>query len=402
MKTKNILFNSLIVFFSIYFPLLIYSLFFSLWSTRLKLTSIKIKNINLQDTKIKKIEAIRSGFLPIYPPNLSKQYAKDYSIFPIGSLPNTKSFYCDEGLGLVKYKTDRFGLRNNDQNWREFYKEPKIFVVGDSFVHGACVDDKSTIPANINYFSGVQTVNLGSGENGPYEYMALMKSIVNPIIKNEDGKNWVVLVFYYNDNVRNKLNSQKLLSETKSIVNLKSNGHIEPKNEYKKNLKKLVNNNFPVKKIELINGIKNQTPENLFNLNANLTLQPVLWKINEIVKNYNSKSDLQNPSNQSLNLLADICSNKCKPIVVYIPYSSFWYPAPKSLDIKYKNQLRKHAIKLNIPFVDGTKVIDRNNLHDYSPKGGHLSPKGNRKLGNLITKEIKKNSSIKNILSNKS
>ena len=57
-----------------------------------------------------------------------------------------------------------------------------------------------------------------------------------------------------------------------------------------------------------------------------------------------------------------------------------------------KNQNKKHlrnmAIKSGIQFIDGSKVIDSNNLHDYMPKGGHLSDFGNKKIGDLISEEI--------------
>ena len=59
--------------------------------------------------------------------------------FPIGSLPYQDSYYCDEGYGLVTFETDRFGLRNKDEKWDNLFDQSNIFVLGDSFTHGACV-----------------------------------------------------------------------------------------------------------------------------------------------------------------------------------------------------------------------------------------------------------------------
>ena len=107
--------------------------------------------------------------------------------------------------------------------------------------------------------------------------------------------------------------------------------------------------------------------------------------IKSISNNYQSSNS---PSEQSIKLLSKICKNKCKPVIVYIPYSSFWLPLPEEKGKIYKKHLRNMAIKSGIQFIDGGKVIDSNNLHDYMPKGGHLSDFGNKKIGDLISEEI--------------
>ena len=52
--------------------------------------------------------------------------------YPIGSLPFTSTYDCDEGYGLIKYKSDRFGLRNNDENWKVINKKSNLFLIGVS------------------------------------------------------------------------------------------------------------------------------------------------------------------------------------------------------------------------------------------------------------------------------
>ena len=37
--------------------------------------------------------------------------AKD-RFYPLGGKPNSKTYFCNEGYGLVKYQSDRFGFRN--------------------------------------------------------------------------------------------------------------------------------------------------------------------------------------------------------------------------------------------------------------------------------------------------
>ena len=121
-------------------------------------------------------------------------------VFPIGSLPNTKSYLCDEGYGLIKFETDRFGLRNRDKKWNNTLNKSNIFLIGDSFVHGSCVNDENTMAEFIEGLTNTNTINLGMTDNGPYEYMAVMKSIVKPILKSFKN-NKVIIAFYSNDSM---------------------------------------------------------------------------------------------------------------------------------------------------------------------------------------------------------
>ena len=95
--------------------------------------------------------AINEGYESIYYPYL---YEENYlelkkkinlDIIPINSKPYAKNYYCNEGYGLIKYISDRFGFRNNDDIWKIDNTKSKILLVGDSFAHGACLKTDSTI-----------------------------------------------------------------------------------------------------------------------------------------------------------------------------------------------------------------------------------------------------------------
>ena len=88
------------------------------------------------------------------------------------------------------------------------------------------------------------------------------------------------------------------------------------------------------------------------------------------------------PSEESIELLKEVCNKKCKPIVVYIPNSNFWRPDGKSES--YKIELKAMSQKMKVRFIDGENAIDKNSREDYAPKGGHLSKKGFGKLYELI------------------
>ena len=43
-----------------------------------------------------------------------KEFAEKLEIIPVNGQPNSKVYYCNEGYGLIKYKTDKFGFRNKN------------------------------------------------------------------------------------------------------------------------------------------------------------------------------------------------------------------------------------------------------------------------------------------------
>ena len=60
--------------------------------------------------------------------------------------------------------------------------------------------EEDTITSNIEKSTKINTINLGSGGNGPYQYLALLSSMVKPIIENSNNQQIVLIVFYANDN----------------------------------------------------------------------------------------------------------------------------------------------------------------------------------------------------------
>lgn len=136
MKFKEVFGNTFLLLSSIYLPLVFYSAFEYFSPSNLsRIMRDKILNEDIDQ----KIEAVKSGFIPTYLPNKLLGHKNKLKVYPIGSLPQEESYWCNEGYGLIKYKTDRFGLRNSEEK-REFSKnESNIFVIGDSFINVACI-----------------------------------------------------------------------------------------------------------------------------------------------------------------------------------------------------------------------------------------------------------------------
>lgn len=388
MKIKLIFINIFLTLTASYIGLLSFSAYE--YSRYIDQSKDPLKSEWEEKLKAQKISLIKSGYKPTYLPDLLINQINKLSIYPIGSMPLTKSYLCDEGYGLITYKTDRFGLRNSNKKWNDIIKNSNIFVIGDSFVHGFCVPDKSTIIANIEKNTKKTTINLGVSSNGPYEYISMLKLLVNPIIKNSLKENKVVLVFYPNDNITYDLKKEKLLNSSNKIVDLSLKESISPTKEYTKGIMKLIYDNYPSSLEGMISEVNKKDEKKslkntyLFQL---LTLNPIRTRTGLSRSNLtNLFSNQLSPSQRSIVLLSDVCKDLCKPTVVYIPMKKD--AMMHKLNKTYKEELIEMTRKMKITFIDGEDVIDKNNLEDYAPKGGHLSKKGYKKISDLISENL--------------
>ena len=79
----------------------------------------------------------------------------------------------------------------------------------------------------------------------------------------------------------------------------------------------------------------------------------------------NHKKDIQafSSSKKVINLISEICLNKCKAYISIIPSSNYWDP---HINFKnYKKQLRELSSQKGIVFFDGEEVIDNNKKENY-------------------------------------
>ena len=53
-------------------------------------------------------------------------------------ISDSKTINCNENGYYSIYKSDRFGFNNPDLEWDK--KDIEYLLIGDSFVHGACVN----------------------------------------------------------------------------------------------------------------------------------------------------------------------------------------------------------------------------------------------------------------------
>ena len=103
---------------------------------------------------------------------------------------------CNESGYFNSYLADRYGFNNNDK----IYDENEIFsiFVGDSFTHGACVNNQNNLISNLksrNFFKEKNILNLGYSGNGPLLSYAILKEYFN-----KDKNTKYVFWLYYEPN----------------------------------------------------------------------------------------------------------------------------------------------------------------------------------------------------------
>ena len=111
--------------------------------------------------------------------------------FPLSGLSNTWSVFCNENGYYSKYFSDRYGFNNPDDEWDK--TEIEYLLIGDSFVHGACVDRPNDIASQLRIQSNKNSLNLGQGSIGPLLEFAIMKEYNLDNVKK-------ILWFFYEGN----------------------------------------------------------------------------------------------------------------------------------------------------------------------------------------------------------
>jgi hypothetical protein len=113
------------------------------------------------------------------------------SLFPLGGIASVTTVYCNEGGEWSIYEADEHGFNNPKGLWGA--PSIDVAVVGDSYVHGACVRPEQTLPSRIRE-KHPATLNLGMGGNGPLQQLASIREYLAPVKPHN-----VVWAYFRND-----------------------------------------------------------------------------------------------------------------------------------------------------------------------------------------------------------
>ena len=166
------------------------------------------------------------------------------NIHSLSGISDVDTINCNENGKYSFYKSDRYGFNNPDHEWDS--NQIEYFLLGDSFIHGACVNRNDDIASVLRILSK-SVLNLGYDNNGPLLQYATLREYYQTNVKK-------VLWFYYegNDliNLPHELNIELLknyLSDTNFSQDLKDKqSQIDylGRSQIKQRLKKKLNINF--------------------------------------------------------------------------------------------------------------------------------------------------------------
>ena len=167
--------------------------------------------------------------LPVYPSSyLFNNYLekKGVDFFPLSGISLKKTIVCNEGGFYSNYISDRYGFNNPNYEWDK--KNIEYVLLGDSFVHGSCVNNPDDVGSVLRNITKKNVLNLGYGGNGPLIQLATLKEYSKNININN------VLWFFHESN--DMLNLKQELTNKNLIKYLENISHI---NELEKKQKKI-------------------------------------------------------------------------------------------------------------------------------------------------------------------
>lgn len=291
----------------------------------------------------------------------------DNYLLPLSGLSKSKTIYCNENGYYFIYESDRYGFNNPDDEWDKEIVD--YLLIGDSFVHGACVNRPDDMASVLRSLSNNAVLNLGYSSNGPLLQLATLKEYLKPNIKN-------IIWVYFEGNDLNELEEElnstilkNYLNDINFLQNLK----------YKQNEVNKIVSSLLVKeeKIESL-STKFKKLIKLFNTRAIIFSQTNIKTTKNVSYNKEFSRILQQAK-----LLAK--KNKSKLFFVYLPD---YYRFNTDYDNSSYVKIKKVVNELEIPFIDISNEIlhDKDNYKQYYPFGmaGHFNEYGYKKVTEKI------------------
>ena len=289
------------------------------------------------------------------------KYANLSNIFPMSGVSNSKTIHCNENGYYSIYKSDRFGFNNPDEEWD---KKVEYLFIGDSFVHGNCVNrpyDLSSIIRNL-YYKNV--LNLGyEHSKGPLLQYATLREYLSPNVKK--------IIWTYNDtdlfDLDVELNNEilvKYLNDQNFTQNLKYR-----QNEVDKFAKEII-------KREILIERNKKNVDKFYFLNF---IKLPLLRAKIYIPNY---ADNYDKFKEILKLSKDIATkNNSEIYFIFLPAHPSYGPS------RFIEEVKNIVSDLQIPFLDinstAFNVEDKTIFFPYGLRG-HYNKLGYNEVAKAI------------------
>ena len=163
---------------------------------------------------------------------------KKQSIFPLSGISKRKTIGCNENGYYSIFNSDRYGFNNPDKEWDK--KQIEFVLIGDSMVHGSCVNQPDTIGGNLRKISAGSVLGLGQRSSGSLIEYATLREYLH--LTNAKRVIWI----YYEGNDIIELSKEienNILSKYLKDISFSQNLHLR-QNEIDRKLEKKFNLNI--------------------------------------------------------------------------------------------------------------------------------------------------------------
>ena len=303
------------------------------------------------------------------------------NFIPLSGKSNSKTIFCNENGYYAIYKSDRYGFNNPDEEWDK--TEVEYLLVGDSFVHGACVNRPNDISSKLRNLSNKSVISLGYGSNGPILEYASLREFFPDRVKN-------VLWFYYEGNdVKNLSDELRNIFLRKYINNINFSQNLKKKQKLVDNLSdKIINleKKEAAKKAKLSSELK-------YKIYSYLKLNQLRSNLNILIPHKRrppTQNVIKPEFKEILKLAKELTEKKGSNFYfIYLPTYKR-YKKIDNNDVNY-NKVKSVMSELNIPFIDIHKVFDKEKnpikLFPFEMYG-HYTVEGNEKIAQEVFKFI--------------
>lgn len=358
-------------------------------------------------------QCLSQDHVQVFYPDLLQQeryrsISESAGFLPLGPIPRTATAYCNEGNGFVQYTSDRFGFRNDDENWD---RAVDVLFVGDSFVQGACVSEPYVLSNRVAERLGQNVLNVGTASNGPNHYRALLETFV-PLVE----PSYVVLVFFPNDNVRIPANDPYSQRDRAPVAHYSRSGIDQQGRDFYHAIRPLMEPTsgltpkLDCDRVDLtFPDIQEQVKAD-FSAQEDATLGSAFSqyvqqidsreKIAGLVKlralrnmlatvGQSSPEDLlttPDATRAAIDALFTQCDGSCVPVIALLPGSNYWrsdWRTDTYLDF-VTAYAKERAGNRDYKLLDARPLIDRNGLDDFPPVGAHYSEEAYGRVGDAI------------------
>jgi hypothetical protein len=315
------------------------------------------------------------------------------SIFPLGGISQKTIVYCNESGQYKIFQSDEHGFNNPVGLYRKGSLE--TILVGDSFTLGNCVMAGEDIASRLRT-SGISSLNLGNGGNGPLIELGLLREYVEPF------RPQLVFWIYYEGNDLIELAEERKVSMLmRYLEDNYTQNLLDQQQEIDAILIKHVNSRW-MKELPLIANqpriaLERESGENILKIFR-------LWYLRNRIGLTNKSREVQNPDRitnykEQLPLFSEILAAAHRRTsewggnlyFIYLPSMERY--VYKNYDRNFYDRADVLAIvhNIGIPLIDFHKVLSRHAdpLSLVPHAGAHYNADGYKLLSDTIVSQLR-------------